>query len=376
MFNFKQPSSQLWQQLFDYQVEMHYLATASISDSPQARDSLLINTLEWFFSDKFDAVEGCLYVDYGGEFVCSLQHNLLAAEFLASADKVLLHGELQFQAKKILDTIAHKIRQDGIDKLLLEERYSKNSSPLEIEGALLLSHLEPIELTLFEGLINSTVEKNHYYHLVWQRSLKQAADKTSIHFKQAQILQHSILEKLQQLRPGHNSLTEQRLELPDVTKLLTVFSHVNYWYESFQYEDVLKKTYDALTSQLLVDSSMENLTEETHLEICYALVEYFHLSADEDALKCVINLLPKLENLSGFKSSLKQYQLSYVQCFYRQLINGNTMSRNTQSLSDSSDLINQLVFRKEPANIHGYSLRRQLATQFSLTERIFLEISS
>lgn len=356
---------------------MHYLATASVSDSPHTRDGLLKSALHWIFSDKFDAVDGSLYIDHGDEFVCSLQHNLLAAEFLASADKVLLHGELQFQAKKILDTIAHKIRQGGFEKLLPQEHYAKNSSPLEIEGSLLITLLEPIELTLFEGLTNSTVERNHYSHLCWQRSLKQAADKTDIHFKQAQIVQHAILEKIQQLRPDVNSLTEQSLELLDFSKLLTVFSHMNYWYESFQYEDVLQKIADVLIRQLLlVDSSLENLDDDACLEICYALVEYFHVSTDEDALKSVISLLPKLQNSTGSNHSLKQYQLFYIQCFSRQILNSNILLKNTQSSPNSGDLINQLAFRKEPANFHGYSLRRLLASRFSLTERIFLEISN
>lgn len=380
MFDFSQPPALLWQKLFDYQLKFHRLANAAIESSPVTRDKLEQECINWILCDYFDSIQGGFYIEDGEHFEYSLQCNLLAAELLASADKVLLHGELYFNAQKVLDSVAARFAGKGCRDFVERWRYTKMDVPIYASGDYLIDRLQSMELSLLQALIDKPILTGQDYYLCWRLPLQQAAKKAGVHFKQAQIVQQAICSKIQSNTELRNSqyTTRQSLELIDFAKLLTTFSHVSYWYGTTRYLDFLrtveKKIFDLLNSS---SRPQAILNSRTKIELCFALVEYLQIVPSTKTL----NLLAHLVKGSRFNDFSEYTQTNWYQFYYVQSVLAQYEVESVDYIEqaelskDVADLVSQLKIRKFAQSINGHAEYQQLASRFSLTQKGFFEIN-
>lgn len=169
---------------------LNEIAEQPITASPVQRDTLQQQLIQFIYKQPFDSLYGGLVLqkESRSEYFKPKETNQLLSEIFTKADQVFYHGLFSYTAKKIDDCLTKA--DHGLKKLIdFPACFTINELNTLLdnnENKLLQSLIHPAKITL---------GKENFF-ISYSQPLKDAALRIDMHYKEAQILEFSIQNKL------------------------------------------------------------------------------------------------------------------------------------------------------------------------------------
>ena len=217
-----------WSSTQEILKELTKIANQSITASLDEKETLFEQFLNTIYSGYFDELTGGLISnkDSNNLYYKPTSINLSLCRLLLASDQVFYHGEFRLVANKILLNLASSITSASNKQLEYESYFDIEELYCSFNSKTLTSILEKSELALFKALSNNKLISNQ---LIYTKccSLKDASTKINMHYKEAQILEYSINEKLNKYT---NTLSKSKIfskiELDDTFQINSEFIEV------------------------------------------------------------------------------------------------------------------------------------------------------
>ncbi len=251
-----------WQQKQQILDQLAQIADLPITSESQQRERLLQQFSDLIFKQSLDPLLGGLVIQYDDAndlYQKPLISNIYLAEMLMAADQVFYRGDFSFIGKLITDYLVAQLFQSETG-LIDSNRYFKlKQLNCFFSYAKLNSLLKDKEYQLLLVLTSSNSANNSDMDgllITYRRSLREAADRINMHYKEAQILEFSLLQKLKADCNKENEVTANPISnsFEVNCELLVLFSkHLLNEYDP-QIAKRSKELFDALKQRLNNDS--------------------------------------------------------------------------------------------------------------------------
>lgn len=196
-----------WKQKQSLLDQLQDIANLPITSLSQQRDTLEKQFSDYIFQNDIDFLFGGLLVNGdAGQLNSSEQKyykpvitNIYLAEILIAADQVFYHGLFSFVGTQIIEYLLNQISNDESRQITTNKYFSRENLDCYFSDASLKNLLNEKEYQLVLALTSpdSGDKKDVGGRLVsYCRSLREAATSIDIHYKEAQILEFSLLDKL------------------------------------------------------------------------------------------------------------------------------------------------------------------------------------
>ncbi|WP_444996577.1 hypothetical protein [Aliikangiella sp. IMCC44359] len=279
-----------WEQLNQLKKRLHHFAHQPITDSVSEKDSLERKTIEFIKQITIDAVEGGFYRIENKKYQVNTIENIILAEYLLVADKVFLSGEFIYLANRILLNIQKHLFNRQTSFCISQQNYS-NNPPFKVSGNQLIKILDKNERQLLLAFLGQdTIIENTHYHLDYFFNIKAAADKSGLHYKQAQIIENTMQQKLSAfLEPQYHPTTNNsKNEIYINTQLLNTITQSIIWHNNKQFISLAEEVYQVLIKHLsLIIKQPVQLSIEKQVEICYSITTFNQINFNERQIKKV-----------------------------------------------------------------------------------------
>lgn len=293
-----------------------------------------------------DSISGGCYQIEKNEVKLSLSYNLLLADFLQAASQTFFDGELNYAANQIFTSLFQFLTQAGSNLLVDEMSFLKVEAPFIIDGELLLAKLDLLEINLLASLLGcGKFCSKQVYWINYKSNLRDAAEEAKIHFKQAQILEESINDKLKLLvaQKYKSSNVTPLVKLALNAQVLSALVDAELKGHTFSYQHIIEPVklalHDALIQQQLGNTSI--------IEISYAMLNYSQLSFDNDLVDLVVQKISCLDNGEHYSQREKNI-LSKVIVMLNQL---SPYLDCEQKIIDLAQKFEELVRTASPAEM-------------------------
>ncbi len=299
MLDFSRTDLQLSLDLLQYKNKFHQLAESPLISATSDRDLLDKKTIAFVRKLNIDALKGGLYLAEENQFSFYALKNAILSEFFLLADKVLLSGELSFQGLRILQALKRYLfchQTSWFDSVI---HYSDSSLPFSFRGEILIHLLNKEEQNLFLALTdNTSIIANKMYFALYRKSLVEAAHIAGMIYKQAQVVEVSIQQKLL------SRVNSNRLDLdlssescltretglsrePDLllnAQLLSAYVVALIWYDAKQFYELSEKLFNNLYRSILLGDNV-SFSVEQFTGIIYSLIDFLQVVFNLDKLK-------------------------------------------------------------------------------------------
>ena len=196
------PNACQWQQKKKILDELYQISDLPVTAPTADRDKLKSGFLDYIFEQSFDALHGGLMLRDAASlskmelFYKPIATNIIVCECLIAAALVFYEGEFLLIAEKIISMFCERLESENYyllnDISFTQKELTSNFSSQDIQRI-----LDKDEIALLDALRNNGAFSNvQPVSIEYHCSLKNAAEKIDMHYKQAQIVEHSLLEKL------------------------------------------------------------------------------------------------------------------------------------------------------------------------------------
>jgi len=333
----------LWQQKQDLLDQLGHFANLSIFDEPQEKEILKTKLLKFIYCNLFDPIYGGLLVNKGNDdnketlnkYYKPLLINIYLHEIFTAAGQVFYDGELNYCGKLIFRYLITQLENKDIEF----ERYDElKNIDNYFSSEQLTNQLNDKEKELFFALISDDQPFNKGYLFCYKRSLKEASDLIDMEYKQAQILDYSIKEKLKTIE--HKGKASTKLEIQDnfSIKCELITSLVNHG--TFDIKKSEEKLLFKLFNELYIDIR-QNYNYKNLIHLITSGIYLLQLSFELELLSKIEKLVIKLYEFKNTNKG-KDLRLALLVQFF-----GELYSKNILSYDFEEKWIN---FEKEPVN--------------------------
>lgn len=220
----------------------------------------------------WDSLAGGCYYTEQDKIIFSTSYNLLLSQFFLMAGKTLFNGKYNYLGRQVIERIQACNRE--LDQPLKDQCSFKLSAvPFVFSPSELKDNLTEEENRIFSNLIARGLYKDSL--LLWanyKNSLKIAASLSEMEEKQAQILEHSMREKLLRLADNkyHRVFFRQSHNWNLNARFLSLLVFAYIWNQGKDYLPLIEKYQQTLMALL---SSDVKFNAEQILEISYAIID-------------------------------------------------------------------------------------------------------
>ncbi len=312
-----------WKQKQSLLDQLQSIANLPVTSLSLQRDTVEKQFSDFVFQNSIDCLLGGLVVNGHKErLIFSRQPyykpaitNIYLAELLIAADQVFYHGSFSFIGKQI---VQYFICQISNSKLLDVDRYTdlKNSDYF-FNHSTLQDLLEDKEIRLLLALTSSSSNRKSSSEgilLSYTRSLRDSAANIEMHYKEAQIIEFSFLNKLRNSKPDKVFTSSPIENCFDVNcELLALFSKVLVDDLEPNTAELATEMFGELYRQLNNDSNNRNgLVNLIYAGIMLLQVEFnLELAATIDKLTLQLDKEAKIEK----SNERSQYQEMVIKIF-------------------------------------------------------------
>lgn len=279
-----------WEQLNQLKKRLHHFAHQPITDSVSEKDSLERKTIEFIKQITIDAVEGGFYRIENKKYQVNTIENIILAEYLLVADKVFLSGEFIYLANRILLNIQKHLFNRQTSFCISQQNYS-NNPPFKVSGNQLIKILDKNELQLLSAFLGEDViTKNTDYYMDYYFNIKAAADKSGLHYKQAQILADTMQKKLSLfLKPQYHPVIDRSKKTVYISaQLLNTITQAIIWHNNARFISLAEEIYQVLIKHISqVVKQPNQLPIEKQIEICYSIIFFNQINFNQQQIKKV-----------------------------------------------------------------------------------------
>jgi hypothetical protein len=207
-----------WQQKQQILDQLAQIADLPITSKSQQRKQLQQQFSDLIFEQSLDPLFGGLVIEYddvNNRYQKPLLTNIYLAEMLIAADQVFYRGDFSFIGKQITDYLVTQLSQSETE-LIESNRHFKLKqlncffSYSKIKS--LLNEKENQLLLALTSLYSPKYSNTDGLLIAYCRSLREAADRINMHYKEAQILEFSLLQKLKTGCNKENDATVSPIE--------------------------------------------------------------------------------------------------------------------------------------------------------------------
>lgn len=202
---------QQWQQKQRILDQLHEIANLPITADPQQRKELQQHFFDFIYQQNFDSLSGGLLVKTEEFYYKPIITNLYLSEILIAADQVFYQGDFLFVGRLILNNIVNRL--SITEKFIVEhEEYcKKNQLSCFFKQNIIDDLLDKKERQLLFALIPKTLAIDGCL-ITYNRSLRDASERINMHYKEAQMIEFSLLNKLKDSRPIDTFVKSERIE--------------------------------------------------------------------------------------------------------------------------------------------------------------------
>lgn len=217
--------------------QLQAIANLPIDSSSRQRDTIEKQLFDFVFQKTFDSLFGGLIVNSNEAQLNSFQQkyykpvitNIYLAETLIAADQVLYHGTFSFIGKQIVEYLISQVTGRK-NKLIETHQFTalKNSDCFFCHSTLkgLLDHKELQLLLALTSSSNSKIIDSEGILLSYARPLIEAATNIEMHYKEAQIIEYNLLNKLKTSKSQREFISNPMESCFDINcELLVLLSH-------------------------------------------------------------------------------------------------------------------------------------------------------
>jgi len=348
----KQNTHTLWQQKQDLFDQLGLLANLSIFDEPQEKEALKTKLLEFIYSHSFDPIYGGLLINRENnghketltKYYKPLLINLYLHEIFMAADQVFYDGELNHQGRLIFRYLIARLENKEIEF----DRYDEiKNIDNYFSYEQINNQLNDKEKKLFIALISEDKHSDNGYLFCYKRSLKEASNSINMEYKQAQILDFSIKEKLKAIEDKENSSTKIKIQDSFSTKCELIISLVSHGLSEFnkKQEKLLFNLFEGLYIEIKEDNNYKKLIDLITSGI-YLLQLNFDLKILSKLDKLII-VFYKNNNVSE-KSNRDNLRIALLDQFITELSSRNILPNNFNNMDAKTnkklDRVFELIF--------------------------------
>ncbi|MCW9017835.1 MAG: hypothetical protein OQJ89_12770, partial [Kangiellaceae bacterium] len=245
------------------------------------------------------------------KMVYSSSYNAVFSCWLLCAAKALCNGDLSHYGKLIIEALDRNMWDAEGNSFIKQKEYQINSLPFYIHKDKISNYFPEDENRLLNAYVGShSKEPQGYVNMHFKVLLKDAAIQAKMSIKQAQIIDESLRQKIQQINQGY--YCEVQGEIADKEQQVLIFSCMTQallWYP----REINFSHYQSLKNKLreYVDSSNE-VSAQFLVQLCYALAETMQLDNDKQLLAQVHE---RIESIEWDKDTERLTHLSKAQLY-------------------------------------------------------------
>ena len=330
-----------WKQKQSLMDQLQNTANLPITSSSQQRDTLEKQFTDFVFQNSLDSLFGGLLVNCHEDQLNSVQQkyykpaitNIYLAELLIAADQVLYDGSFSFIGNQIVEYLITQISNQK-NKLLNTNRYTdlKNLNCF-FSHSTLNGLLEGKELQLLLALTSPSPDKevdSEYILLSYARPLRDAAANIDMHYKEAQIIEFGLLDKLKNSKHEKHFVSEPIENCFEVNCELLVILSKNLLNN---YEPNIAKLAMDMFNKLYLEFLNESENRNWLINLIYTGIMLLQLEFDGDLVATIDQLILQLakEPKTGKADEKSKYQETVIELF-RQRRNIESNPSNVQLL--------------------------------------------
>ncbi len=208
MLNYSHTSQlELWQQKQNLLDQLLQIANISITSTSRRRERLEKQFTDFIFQQPKDSLYGGFLskrADKPETYSSDLFHkplitNIYLSELLLAADQVFYRGYFSFIAKQIVEDLIGQISDSGSMIIEINQYFEYKKLACFFSHATLKDLLNDKENQLLLALTSPDSAQNNNmdgFLISYTRSLRDASAKIDMHYKEAQIVEFGLLDKL------------------------------------------------------------------------------------------------------------------------------------------------------------------------------------
>jgi len=311
--------------------ELTKVANQSITASLSKKEALFEQFLNTIYCGYFDELTGGLILDKGSNniYYKSISINLSLCRLLLASDQVFYHGEFRLVANKILSNLTSSIIDSQNKKLEYENYFDIKDFFCSFDTKTLTLILEKSELALFKSLSNNKIIGNQLIYTKCH-SLKDASSKINMHYKEAQILEHSINQKLDKYTNTlSQSKTSSKIKLDDIFQINCDFIDAisESWpsTENIINRNLAENLFSTLEEEINRNDETDLFYHRNLLNLICAGIGLLTIAFDHPLLNRIFDLIEKStvintnENIPLDSKEKTNYQKDFIIVFLRSL---------------------------------------------------------
>ncbi len=329
LFDLKLSGDKLWLQSYKIDQKLSEYAQLSLIQEQKSKDDFIQNSQKDIQQLNWDSIHGACY-QLGNDtatFSIDVQANL--ARFLLASGITFFDGDLNHLGCQLLEAIINFLYSKEKGYFNSEVVFQSQQVPCVVSGKQLLENLVEQEVLLLSALINQqSFVQNKSYWIKYQTSLQVAADKSNINYKQAQILENILHNKLKRITAGHlnRQSLDETINIENNALMIRLIVQITLWNNKDNYQFYLEKLAENFKSQL--DDVDNILNSEKLIYICYSLLDYCQINYQPNLVQLIYN---KIINMP-----LNPELTERAQCeFYEMLTILQAFSHKTEILDQS-----------------------------------------
>ncbi len=203
-----------WRKKNDWFCILHNISEEAISSSIEKKDKTQKLFNDFIYQQCFDSLNGGLITINNNsksenKYCKSLQLNLYISELLVAADQVFYQGDFYHLGKNIIQFYIREFELKSSSLLKYHKVYNLNNLPCFYTEKQLTSTLTNEENELLRALVG--VENNGCI-VSYKQNLRDASESIGMHYKQAQILEYSIQQKLNAMESMSKNFSIESIE--------------------------------------------------------------------------------------------------------------------------------------------------------------------
>lgn len=320
--------------------QLQIIANLPVTSLSQQKNLLEKQFSDFVFQSNMDSLFGGLLVSgHKDQLVSSQQKyykpaitNIYLAELLIAADQVFYHGTFSFIGKQIVEYLLKRISNDESSQIITNQYFNQENLDCYFSDATLKYLLEQKEEQLLLALTTPDLlnKKDIGGRLVsYCRSLREAAAGIDIHYKEAQILEFSLLDKLTKGSVSKKACSTDSIEnyFEVNCELLAMLSKSLFIEHDSEKGSLSKEFFYKLYRKLMKSDNNQNLL----INLIYSGILLLQVDFDHDIVTCIDKMTLQLgEGIKQQEADEKQkMQLDVIKLFqYRK--NPKLDSLNTQ----------------------------------------------
>lgn len=303
---------QLWTRKQDLFSQLHEISYQPIDSSMQQRDQLEVLFEKFIYQQNFDVIDGGLIIGKKIAHTATTNYhkpiitNIYIAELLIAADQVFYRGDFYFTGKQILAYLLKYLFENDSDLLSFSDSFESRNLPCYFVESTITHYLDIKERQLLSALTAdnqlSKQDENdiHGTYVCYTKSLREAASSIDMHYKEAQILEFSLLKKLKKTTTVSNNFNAVPIknDFSVNCELLACLCMVLKTKYDQTILEQLKQTFYTLQKRLKSRDTRESL-----VEFIYSGIALLQLDFDQDIVSIIEQTTVTLDELPATKKS-------------------------------------------------------------------------